>query len=427
MLMSKKGGLRTALLAGACVVALGATAGSASASHSCVAGSGSVVGKGASLQNVAQNSVWIPAYNGSCAGSWQVSTYRGGGSGGALANWGFNGNPFEFNGAGNPLQVNQYIGSDDAPYATTPNPAISTGRGALDTFTSRGAGSSSVVVVPVLQAAVAIIVNPPANCSLPGSPAHIDNVALEQAFDGSATTWSAIGATGAGCSASLTRAVRSDSSGTTYQFKHYLQVIDPSNSPTWASLQTAANNTTWPSGSTIVTGNGNGGVVTAVNANAGSIGYANLADVKAAGSPPAILNVQNDGTGAASHWGDPVDLANGDANCDGAAYAGAYTTSAANQDWSGVYGGNPNANGTRADLYPICALTYDIIAEQDATSTGSLTFGASEQATAKDYLSYVVDATEGQADISGFYYKALPDAGPTGIRAVAEGNVNLGG
>jgi ABC-type phosphate transport system substrate-binding protein len=425
MLMSKKGGLRTALLAGACVVALGATAGSAAAAPSCVTGSGSIVGRGASLQNLAQNNVWIPAYNAACssASKWNVATYRGGGSGGGLSNWGFNGNAFGFLAVGGP-QTNHYIGSDDAPFAGPGQPAISAAQSALN---AAGGSSSQVVVTPVLQAAVAVIITPPANCALPtaaGAP-RIDNVKLEQAFDGSATTWSAIGATGSGCSAQLTRAVRSDSSGTTYQFKHYLDVIDSSNSPTWKSLQTAANNTTWPTGSvTPVTGSGGGGVVSAVNATSGSIGYANLADVKAAGSPPAIVSVQNDGTGAASSWVSPV--AGTDANCTTADYTNANgnpnttaapTSSAVNQDWSEVYGSDPDTASLNGD-YPICGLTFDIGAD-DATGTAVL--GAAPQDVVEDFLRYVVDSSGGQAAITGSYYRALPSA----IQAIAAGNAAL--
>jgi ABC-type phosphate transport system substrate-binding protein len=420
MSMSKKGGLRTALLAGACVVALGATAGSAAAAPACTGTTGdTITGRGASLQVLAQ-STWISAYNTACAGTdYHVNAYRSGGSGGALTNWGFNGNAFTTDPAGG-TQVNQYIASDDGPYATSPSPSISNSRSSLDTFTSRGAGSSSVVVLPVAQAAIAIIVHPPANCTL----TDIDNDKLEQAFDGSATTWSAIGGVGSGCSAanSLTRVVRADSSGTTYQFKHYLDVIDPVSSPTWSSLQSAANNTVWPSGTMIGTASGGGAVVNLVNATTGSIGYANLADVKANGTPPTILNVQNDGiTPTGGTYGDPVDGT--DANCGSATYAGAPGTSAANQDWSGVYGEDPDVANTSGDssAYPICTLTYEVAAEEDATSTGSLAFGADAQRTVKDYLGYVVDASGGQTAIAGKYYRALTPS----IRAVAVGNVAL--
>jgi len=421
MLMSKKGGLRAALLASACVAALGATAGSAVAAPTCVNGSGNptIMGRGATLQNLAQ-STWIAAYNAACptATKWNIAAYTGGGSGGGLSNYGFNGNPFEFNGAGNPLQPNEYIGTDDAPFASSPNPAITNSRSALNTFTGRGAGSSSVVILPVAQAAIAIIANPPSGCTL----TDIDNDKLEDAFFGaSPTTWAAIGGSGT-CSASVDRVVRSDSSGSTFQFKHYLSTID--NTGTWTGLQSAANNTTWPSGTTLVPASGGGGVVTAVSAATGRIGYANLADVKAAGSPPAILNVQNDGvTPTGGTYGDPVDGTN--ANCGSATYPGAPTTSAANQDWSGVYGGDPDIANTSGDpaAYPICVLTYAVALEDDATNTGTLAFGASQQDTVQDYLGYVVDnsGTGGQTALAGKYYRALTPA----IRAVAVGNVAL--
>lgn len=72
--------------------------------------------------------------------------------------------------------------------------------------------------------------------------------------------------------AAITVVHRSDGSGTTGIFTHYLAAV----SPAWASGPGAGNTINWPTG---VGGKGNAGVASAVKATAGSIGYNELAYV----------------------------------------------------------------------------------------------------------------------------------------------------
>ena len=70
----------------------------------------------------------------------------------------------------------------------------------------------------------------------------------------------------------ITPVHRSDGSGTTGIFTHYLAAV----SPTWASKVGAATTVNWPGG---VGGKGNAGVAAAVKSTAGAIGYVELAYV----------------------------------------------------------------------------------------------------------------------------------------------------
>ena len=144
---------------------------------------------------------------------------------------------------------------------------------------------------------------------------QITNAHLEEAFSGKAETWTAIGATPAAkCGSSLTRVVRKDASGTTYQFKNYLaQVNTLVNSGTekeicplkgtwkWSNLEEISGsggpNLEWPGCGSIAaitpTGTGGGEVAAKVVATAGTIGYAALPDSKAKGA--TTVKVQNNG------------------------------------------------------------------------------------------------------------------------------------
>ncbi len=70
----------------------------------------------------------------------------------------------------------------------------------------------------------------------------------------------------------ITPVHRSDGSGTTGIFTHYLSAV----SPTWSSKVGAATTVNWPTG---VGGKGNAGVAAAVKSTAGAIGYVELAYV----------------------------------------------------------------------------------------------------------------------------------------------------
>ncbi|HET7484929.1 MAG TPA: hypothetical protein VFJ64_06065, partial [Solirubrobacterales bacterium] len=102
-----RNGARAALLASAvATVAVLGTTGSAAAEPLCTGSN--LVGKGSSLQNVAQKEVWKPGFETSICPGGPTVTYEGGGSGGGLTAW-------RFTGEGTINTGFQYIGTDDAP------------------------------------------------------------------------------------------------------------------------------------------------------------------------------------------------------------------------------------------------------------------------------------------------------------------------
>jgi hypothetical protein len=126
---------------------------------------------------------------------------------------------------------------------------------------------------------------------------------LESLMRGTIKNWDKLQtATGAGCTgAPITRVVRAEGSGTTYQFKYFLQQINAASIPCVEGSRnrkqleeigpTGEPNTVWPrngvagcAGATVsplVTAAGGGAVVRTVNTTEGSFGYAALPDIEA--------------------------------------------------------------------------------------------------------------------------------------------------
>ena len=413
---------RAGLLAGAAVVALGVggvSAGSAAAAPSCTGSN--ITGEGASLQKVAQQQVWTGKFATLCGGAPTV-TYPGNGSGAGLASWDFNGSD------GTPFETSKaFTASDDAPTTTQINNAK----------TAAG-GTTDVLVIPVTQTAIGVAINPPANCDVE----EITNQQLESIFRGNLKFWGKITtAFGTGCEASpITRVVRFDGSGSTYQFKNYLSTINSAKlactepSRSWAELrpiETVNNpNTTWPENgkggcpagtlSPVVTAGANGGgaLVNKVDSTDGSIGYAALPDIEINKDPGTHwLRVQNNGVTKLSKaaFAEPLVESNNSANCGGAQYvvpaAGRTGTGTGiNVDWSQVFGANNKIGG---EDYPLCTITYDMsLTKYGNVSTvpGGATFTEGQFTTVRDYLTEYITATQGQNDIAnaGKWYAALP-------------------
>jgi phosphate transport system substrate-binding protein len=93
----------------------------------------------------------------------------------------------------------------------------------------------------------------------------------------------------------IVRVVRSDSSGTTFlQTNHLNTVCQGLSNPAYDWTAGVGGTVTWPAGSPVVPGNGSGGVVSAVQANSGAIGYVGpsyVAPIVSGGLPTA--NLQN--------------------------------------------------------------------------------------------------------------------------------------
>src|SRR5262249_15816778 len=160
------------------------------------------------------------------------------------------------------------------------------------------------------------VANLPSGCKFKKSGGlfyGLTNSELERVFEGSLAKWSELEYVEGTCNAAITRVVRKDASGTTYQFKHYLGRVDDECLPSprgesfedanwYAEMRIGSDgkpNTYWPQNcpeatlGSLVSPSGDGGaeLVAKVKATAGSIGYAALPDAKAGGA--TIINLQN--------------------------------------------------------------------------------------------------------------------------------------
>ncbi|HEY2055485.1 MAG TPA: substrate-binding domain-containing protein [Solirubrobacterales bacterium] len=402
---SARTGLRATVLAGASIAAiavsgLGAT--SAIAAPNCTGGN--IIGQGSSLQKIAQQSVWAPDFASEVcnSGKFPTVTYESTGSGAGLKEWNAGGESGKINTA------KSFIGTDDAP--TTAQ--IENIRAA--------AGGANVAVIPVAQTAISIVANPPAGCTVE----DITNPDLEKVFRGTFTTWNKITTAEGSCNSPITRVVRLDGSGTSFQTKNYLSLANVGTLPcigkTWKELEPITNsatgepNTLWPescAGTTLSAvvrpaGTGGGEEVKKVNATPGSIGYAALPDAKS-NNAVAILSVGNNGqkTAETATFASPVG-APGVANCGATEYQvpaeGLKVGTGINVDWSKVFGANAAIGGT---AYPLCTLTYDL-AFNGYQKAGFL---QKQEVTVHDYLrEFVVFAGQTKLEGSGTFYAPLP-------------------
>jgi ABC-type phosphate transport system substrate-binding protein len=411
--------------------------GAASAATQC-SGSNIVVA-GSTLQKLAQKEIWQPDFNTSanataCNGSQgsggkPTLSYESIGSGAGLEDWGFNGHAFE---AGRVAVV-----STDEPV----NPAE---KAEIEKNETKVV-ANTVQSIPVLQAAVAVIVNLPANCTASNTikknpwPGRLvlSNETLQKIWIGAISKWSEITEegdklSGAGCEPAtpITRVARLDGSGTTHVFKKYLDLINGEKFETekgelknWQEISEGTENTTWPKAANVVkpAKTGGGALVSKVAETPSSIGYANLADARSNGGfsktgigGPGTAKfwtpVQNNGTVAKAKFADPSTdgdtepLAN--ANCFDTKYTNGTGTKFPPKLTSDTW--NEVTTATKEKNYPICGLTYDMVFSSYSDYPGT---NEAEETTAKNFLDFVL-ATEGpepgQSLIVNHDYEPLP-------------------
>jgi hypothetical protein len=108
-----------------------------------------------------------------------------------------------------------YVGTDEAPTA------------AQIVHAKSNAGGANPVIIPVAQTSIAVVANLPAGCSITGGITWKD---LSKIFAGTIVKWSELETDNGGCGTnSIVRVVREDGSGTTFQFKNYLSILEPMN------------------------------------------------------------------------------------------------------------------------------------------------------------------------------------------------------
>jgi ABC-type phosphate transport system substrate-binding protein len=397
-----------------------------------------IAGQGSSLQKLAQKEVWDPDFNTSanaqaCNGTQgkklvPTITYTGNGSGAGLESWGADGGA-----SPNFEATNAWVSTDEPPNI-----------GQKEEIESHGA-AGTLETIPVLQGAVAVIVNLPAGCTATSkspSPGRLvfNNVTLEKIFRGTITKWSEITdagdkLAGTGCNAetSITPVVREDGSGTTHIFKKYLGLInkatfetEKSESKTWDEVSEGTENTTWPKAAGVVKpeASGGGALVKKVAETPSSIGYANLADARSNKSftPPIgggkqarfWTEIQNNGIGTTGTitYAEPAANSDveavGNANCVGEEYANGenpFPPPSVTEPWNEV------TTKVKEKNYTLCGLTYALAFTEYSKYPGT---SLEEATTVENFLRFVVGTSTtkgsegGQALINKHDYLALP-------------------
>jgi ABC-type phosphate transport system substrate-binding protein len=387
------------------------------------------------LQALLQQQIWVPQFNALCAGGNAVQYTSGIGEGGRGWLSDFRTKSFP---------PGEFGAVDEAP-----------DRAEIEGIDGIAEGAHEVVI-PVAQTAIAIVADPPPNCSI----TRITNEDLEHVFRGNFLTWGRIStASGSGCDAPITRVVRAEVSNTTYQFKRYLGIINPkvlacSGGRTWDEMSRPGQplpfaeegepQNAWPGQEEPLGGDGkcqagegrlssvdwvknlerfdgNLRIAEAAANGPGTIGYVPLPDAMKVGATH-ILEVQDNGWRSASEAQFASPAEGGNANCAGAHYkvpqearrvAGASGTDAEWLEGSGAL--HPAVGG---GAYPLCTLTFDLALHRygDVHDKGGVdtapSYTYAEIALLKQYLREFVLAPEGQKAITkaGIGFASLPTA-----------------
>jgi hypothetical protein len=259
--------------------------------------------------------------------------------------------------------------------------------------------------------------------------------------------------TGEGCEQQIVPQARSAESGTSYAFKTYLSQVNPE---VWTEY--ASDFTNWPSSKVRLEdpftsgksgeheSEGGGNLAENTAANPGSVGYANTADAAKNGPFTDAATDNQFGTGEVEEGGikkkakslvhqilwtqiqndgvepEPEPTGYIDPLLGGVSHAANCQTSkltpydssfpySYKDSWAGITTTDPNIKGdTGASVYPICALTYDLVWHH---------LGNQNLYKEKSYVSEVVNTTknlmeyiigEGQEAIQGNYYSRFPSA-----------------
>lgn len=386
-----------------------------------------VTGQGASVLSLAMHEVFIPGFSSSadkyaCNKGTPVVTYTNTGSGAGLKSWGAN-----KSGEAKYEPTNAFIGTSEAPNATQ-KAEIEANETTLI--------PSALQTIPVVQFADAIIVNLPAGCTgTSNSNAGrivLNNTTLEGIWRGTINQWSEITdngdkLTGEGCNPAtpITRIVRKDSSGPAHFLKKYLGLINNATFETekgakltWNEISEGAENTTWPKaiGAVKTASNGEAAEDELVSKTAGSIGFGNLAEIRAGKlfTPPAA------GTGKAAFWvpiqntsgegyADPAtnkDVeATGEANCSKEEYTNgetAFPPASVTDPWNEV------TTSKIEKKYTLCGLAFVLAFDKYSAFAGT---SEGEATTVENFLSYSIDTTKsgpgGQAKLKGHDYEPI--------------------
>jgi len=296
--------------------------------------SGTITAGGSSAQANAE-AAWTAAITSSAVGATNLTINydKSQGSGGGVTN--FLSGAYDFAGSDAPLKPEQTTAAE----ATC--------------------GTGGAVNLPIYLDGVAIIYNLPGVTDLKLSGSTIAKI-----FNLKITDWSdpAIAKDNGGKAlpaGAITTVARSDGSGTTQNFTNYLAATQPAD---WTYPASNA----WPVAGNVSKQQGGSGVVNAVKAGSGTIGYADhsaIGDLSAAQVGVGSKFVAYSAKGVSNAF----------------ATAGTTTSNGVEGDLSQTF---DYSKLTTSDIYPIPLLSYAIMCK---------TFAKSEQATlVKGYISFIV-------------------------------------
>jgi hypothetical protein len=332
--------------------------------------------------------------------------------------------------SGQPLMstwLNPFYGSTGA------YPFIATG-GTATQNQNNSDQPANLMSFPVTGTAVAVGVyfgaSPPAGCPTGATTVQLSPTQITNLFGGFQLTWSSIFP---GCTLNVTRGVRSDNSGTSQNFKNYLNALGIGGflcdgSSTWASV--AANNTNnWPTGGScngLTASSGNDGVINSSVTVPGTVFYADLPDFQNNANAQAATNLFS--AELQNSLGTYVDPSVGhQANCDFSVITTPGPSSDGAVGLAGIGTASPdnwatnNPGGVHQNVWnkgtgwPACATTFDLVyvgTSQAAVTNGTANTQPNQQLnnnmrrTLYSYINYILN--EGQQITPTIYYHALP-------------------
>jgi hypothetical protein len=398
----------------------------------------SIVGSGSSLQKVAQQSVWIPGFTKATGGWWEdlctsapTITYNSTSSGKGKEQWGYENKKLL-----DELPFPGFIGTDLAP--SDPQIKNMGEAGGQPTFLK------GVVAVPVAQSAISVLITLPTNCHPKAgeTEAKVNAVKLAEAWEKGNKEFTEY-VKGIECTASSLPnfKVRSSNSGTTAGFKRFFATLtDTSLWLTATSSPLKSEEPSWPaeleaSGHFQKCCEKGSQLAELVLTDAGTTGYADLADARNAGftniwtshGSPSLLSAYAlvETTEPASEFQSPEEASSGGSNCNKAVYKEENIHSVApGEDWSEVRQENVKKNKS----YPICSLTYDLAWNSYETAPLEAQYGSKLLAEhvgllVRYYLHAIVLPSQGQgASLLTNHYGLLPST----IRVKAEEGITEG-
>jgi ABC-type phosphate transport system substrate-binding protein len=382
---------------------------------------------GASVEANAQIQVWEPAFNVKCSSSNEQVKYTSTSSNKGLESWWVLHLTEKYKGFG---ASNAFVGVDDPP-----NPKQA------GEILERGPGSK-VLSIPVLQAALALPIHLPEGCTATSGKGKkligrlvLSDETVEAIFAHTITTWGEAltfnndALVGGSCNkdAPIIRVVRKEGAGATSILEKFLFQLNKNpvdGSETWSELAEQVENISWPDEtSNLVTAEKGSGIAAKVASTPGSIGYANLNEVR---QNAAFTPAGGGGEGTAIFWPelqnkgkkfeDPsTDLESNtaaNANCaaedyinlNGSGKSAKFPPESTEDAWNEV-----TASIVEKKSYALCGFAYVLsLTKFEAFSEAEHPTSAAEVETVQNYLAFVLG--EGQSLLNDHDFLPLPEA-----------------